>query len=405
MKICMVLEGHFPPDIRVEKEAKALISSGHEIYVLSMGRRGMLENENIEGVNVIRIFPRKDFPNKILEYSWFSLFFEKPFWREHLQKIVRRYKIEVIHVHDLPLVKTAISVAKRFGIPVVADLHENYPEGVRAWREGRKSLKDKIFNVLTPVWRWKRLERSILHHVDEIITVVDEAKEHYVNDCGISPEKVTVVMNAEDLEEFNRLGIDRSIVEKYANSFVISYVGGFGPHRGIDVAIKSMPRVLREIPHAKLLLVGGKSPPEYEMYLKKLCVDLKVKSNVEFTGWVDFSLVPSYIAASDVCLIPHYSSGHTNTTIPHKLFQYMAMRKPVIVTDCKPLKRIVEECNCGIVVPSGDFSKMAEAVIELYKNEDYARKLGENGRRAVEEKYNWKNEAKKLLKIYEKYDK
>ena len=86
----------------------------------------------------------------------------------------------------------------------------------------------------------------------------------------------------------------------------------------------------------------------------------------------------------------------------------MAMRKPVIVTDCKPLKRIVEECDCGIVVPSGDYNEMAEAVIRLYKDKEYARKLGENGRRAVEEKYNWENEAKKLCKFYgkrgKKYD-
>ena len=78
----------------------------------------------------------------------------------------------------------------------------------------------------------------------------------------------------------------------------------------------------------------------------------------------------------------------------------MAMKKPVILTDCKPLKRIVEECDCGLVVPSGDYNEMAEAVIRLYKDKEYSRKLGENGRRAVEEKYNWENEAKKLCELY-----
>ena len=77
------------------------------------------------------------------------------------------------------------------------------------------------------------------------------------------------------------------------------------------------------------------------------------------------------------------------------------MRKPVIVTDCKPLKRIVEECNCGLVVPSGDYDKMTKAIIKLYKNNELAKKLGENGRKAVEKKYNWKNEAEKLCKLYE----
>lgn len=265
------------------------------------------------------------------------------------------------------------------------------------------SLRNKIINIVIPVWRWKRIERSILHHVDKIIVVVDEAKEHYINDCGISPQKITVVMNTVELKKFDKVHVEESLIKKYKNNFVISYVGGFGSHRGIDTAIRAMPKILREIPHAKLLLIGGRDT-EDKMYLKNLCKKLKVENNVEFTGWVDFSLVPSYIALSDVCLVPHRTSGHTNTTIPHKLFQYMAMKKPVVVTNCKPLKRIVEECECGIAVPSGDYEKMADAIIKLYKNVDYAKKLGKNGRKAVEEKYNWENEAKKLCKLYEKLE-
>jgi len=404
MKICMVLNSYFPPDIRVEKEARALLSAGHKIYLLSLGKRGMSEKEVIGGIKVIRIFPSEIIFNIVKRYSVFGIFFIDLLWKRNLSKVIKRYKIDIIHVHDLPMVKTAASISKKSNIPIIADLHENYPEAVRAWRKEKLNWKSKIFSLITPIWRWKRLERSVLQRMDRIITVVDEAKEHYVNDCGIPSEKITVVMNAEDLDEFDNLEIDRSLVTKYENNFVISYIGGFGPHRGIDTAIKSMPQILKEIPDAKLLLVGGKGSEEYEKELKKLCEELKIENNVEFPGWVDFSYVPSYIALSNVCLVPHHASGHTNTTIPHKLFQYMAMRKPVIVTDCKPLKRLVEECDCGIVVPSGDYNEMAEAVIRLYKDKEYARKLGENGRRAVEEKYNWENEAKKLCELYKRLE-
>ncbi|MHC1577405.1 MAG: glycosyltransferase family 4 protein [Candidatus Methanospirareceae archaeon] len=354
MNICMVLGSFFPPDIRVEKEARALISAGHRIFLLSLGKKSMPAVEDIKGINVIRVFPAESFLNRMRRFLWFNIFFDDSFWKRSLEGVIKQYKIEIVHVHDLPMVKTATTVAKKFDIPIIADLHENYPEGMRAWRKVKMSWKSKIFNLISPVWRWKRLERSVLQHVDRIIAVVEESKEHYINDCGVPPEKITVVMNAEDLEDFGNLEIDESLVRKYKNNFVISYIGGFGPHRGMDTAIKAMPDVVEEIPDARLLLVGGKGSEEYEEELKKLCKELKVENNVEFTGWVDFRLVPSFTALSDVCLVPHHASGHTNTTIPHKLFQYMAMRKPVIVTDCKPLKRIVEECDCGIVVPSGD---------------------------------------------------
>jgi len=400
----MVLDSYFPPDIRVEKEARALIRAGHEIYLLSLGKEGLPSTEYFNGINIIRIFPSESFLDRLLDFISFTIFFDSLAWKKALINIIDQYNIDVIHVHDLPMVKTAITVAKKFNIPVIADLHENYPEALKVWRRGIKTWKRALLNLISPVWRWKRLEKSILHRVDRIITVVDEAKEHYVKDCGISPEKITVIMNVEDLNEFDNLKIDYSLVRKYEDNFVISYIGGFGPHRGIDTAIKAMSKVVEEIPDAKLLLVGGKASKEYEGYLRKLCKDLKIENNVEFTGWVDFNLVPSYISLSDVCLVPHLASGHTNTTIPHKLFQYMAMEKPVIVTDCKPLKRIVEECKCGIVVPSGDYNKMAEAIIMLYQNKEYARKLGKNGRRAVEEKYNWENEAKKLCELYERLE-
>jgi len=400
----MILERYFPPDIRVEKEARSLIRAGHNIYLLSLGKTGMPSTENVNGINVIRILPPKDFINKVTRFFWFNLFFENIFWEKNLECIVKQYKIDIIHVHDLLLVKSAVIISKKLNIPIIADLHENFPEGIRAWRKIKIPLKNRLFNLILPIWRWKIYEKSILNHVDEIITVVDESKKHYINDCKIPSEKITVVMNVEDLEEFCNLKIDESLVTKYKNNFIISYIGGFGPHRGIDIAIRSMPKVLEEIPNAKLLLVG-RGPKEYKERLNKLCKELKVRNNIEFTSWVDFNLVPSYIALSDVCLVPHHASGHTNTTIPHKLFQYMAMRKPIIVTDCKPLKRIVEECNCGLVVPSGDYDKMTRAIIKLYKNNEFARKLGENGSKAVEKKYNWENEAKKLCKLYEGLEK
>lgn len=401
MNICMILNEYFPPDIRIEKEVRSLIEAGHNIYLLSLGKIGAPYIENVDGINVIRILPPRDFINKVTRLFWFNLFFENIFWERNLEYIIKQYKINIIHIHDLPLVKTSVIIAKKLNIPIIADLHENFPEAIRTWRKIKMPLKNRLFNLVLPVWRWKIYEKNILNNVDKIITVVNESKEHYINDCKIPSENITVVMNVEDLEEFYNLKIDENLIIKYKNNFIISYIGNFGPHRGIDIAISAMHEVLEDIPNAKLLLVG-KGPKEYKKRLDKLCKELKIRNNVEFTDWVDFSLVPSYIALSNICLVPHNASGHTNTTVPHKLFQYMVMKKPVIVTDCKPLKRIVEECNCGMIFPSGDYSEMAKIVVKLFKNSELAKKFGENGRKAVEEKYNWGNEEKKLCKLYEK---
>jgi len=151
MKVCMVLDGYFPPDIRVEKEARALIRAGHKIFLLSLGKEGMPSAEDVNGINVIRIFPSESFLGRLLNFVFFSTFFDSSIWREALVNIIKQYEIDVIHVHDLPMVKIATTVAKEFNIPIIADLHENYPEGIRAWRRGNVIWKRILLILISPV--------------------------------------------------------------------------------------------------------------------------------------------------------------------------------------------------------------------------------------------------------------
>ena len=394
MKILMLLGGFFPPDIRVEKEARSLLKAGHEVFLLSASKGDMPNEETVEGIRVIRKKLPQNFPRRAWNFFCFQVSFIHPFWKKALEDAVKQYRVDAIHVHDLPLVSTALSIARKFNLPLIADLHENYPEAIKVWGRNRKA---RILNLISPPWRWKRLESFCVHQADAVITVVDEAKQHYIKDCKLPPEKIKVVMNLEDLDYFYSIPIDKQIIEKYEPYFVISYVGGFGPHRGIQTAISAMPRVLHQVPNARLLLVG--SGPK-EAALKELARRERVEQAVEFTGRQPFDLVPSYISASDVCLIPHIASGHTNTTIPHKIFQCMAMGKPVVVSSAKPLERIVKETGAGLVYSSGDAEALAEAVIRIYRDNELATKLGEAGKKAAKQRYNWEAEGKKLVSLY-----
>lgn len=395
MRILMFLGHFFPPDIRVEKEARSLLKAGHQILILSAGKNDMPNEETVGGIKVIRKKLPQDFPRRAWNFFFFQVSFVHPFWKKALEDVVKQYRVDAIHVHDLPLVSTGLNIARKFNLPLIADLHENYPEAIKVLGRSRKA---KILNVISPTWRWKRLESFCVNQADAVITVVDEARQHYIKDCKLPPEKIKVVMNMEDLDYFYSIPIDKQIIEKYEPYFVISYVGGFGPHRGIHTAISAMPGILHQVPTARLLLVG--SGPN-EAALKELAGRESVEQAVEFTGRQPFELVPSYISASDVCLVPHIASGHTNTTIPHKIFQCMAMGKPVVVSTAKPLERIVKETGAGLVYSSGDAEALAEAVIRIYRDNELATKLGEAGKKAVRQRYNWKAEGEALTNLYQ----
>lgn len=395
----MVLDKVFPHDIRVEKEARALLNVGNEIYLLSAYRNGLLEEETINGIKVIRVKPIKGIFSRIKNWLYFTFLFVYPSWRQELEKTIEKYNIEAVHVHDLKMAKTCLKPALEKRIPIIADLHENFPEALRIWRSTRKFIRKLTANLISPIWRWKRLERTVLQKVDKIIAVVEEGKNHYVKDCKISEDRIVVIMNTEDLEYFNKINIDNKVFEKYKEDFILTYIGGIAKHRGVENLIRAMPMIISKIPRCKLLLIGF----EDKNYLNKLfnlSKKLCVSESIEFIEWVKFDLVPTYISLSDVCFVPHLPSAHTNTTVPHKLFQYMAFDKPVIVSNAEPLKRIVEERQCGIVVNPYNYDEIAEAVFKIYSDRRLAEYYGHNGRNAVEEKYNWKIEAGKLISLY-----
>ena len=392
----LLLERAFPPDIRVEKEARTLLKVGHEVFLLSLRKEDLSDEEVVDGIKVIRHqLPRKrPLPIRAWNYFRLQLFFIHPLWTRVVEDTIKKYQIEALHVHDLPSVTVGLNVARKFNLPLVADLHENYPEDVRV---SPMTWKGNLVKPIT-IKLWKQTEKYCVRQANRIITVVDEAKEHYVHDYGVSPQKVTVVMNAEDLDYFCSLPVKEEIVSKYQPYVTIAYIGGFGHHRGIQTTISAMPKIMLEIPRSKLLLIGsGNNEDE----LRQLARKEGVEEAVEFVGWQPFTLVPSYIAASQVCLVPHIASGFTDTTVPHKIFQYMAMGKPVITSSAKPLARIIKETGAGIVYPSGDAATLAETVIRIYQDEELAAKLRQAAKIAVTTKYNWQREEEKLITLYQ----
>jgi glycosyltransferase involved in cell wall biosynthesis len=134
--------------------------------------------------------------------------------------------------------------------------------------------------------------------------------------------------------------------------------------------------------------------------LRSLTTQLDVNERVRFDGWVDNTLVPGIVADATIGVVPHYSCSHWNTTIPNKLFDYMAAGKPVIVSDAVPAARIVRETGCGLVYSSTDPESLAAAVDRMADPAVRVR-MGMAGRDAVEAKFNWRTDGAILSQVVE----
>jgi glycosyltransferase involved in cell wall biosynthesis len=401
VKIGMVLGNKFPPDIRIEKEVRTLLSTGHRLHLLAYmsGKPKELPEEEIEGLTVRRILREPDqlpTARRSLNSLRFYLTFTNAYWAFHIERYVQDFRINVLHVHDLPLVGTALGVGQRLGIPVVVDLHENFPASLSLSIEADPSSR----SWLTPhPRRWVTYEQKGVRSATHVIVVVDEAKERLIKTYGLEPEKITVLMNVEDADHFTDLDLDRDILNRYKDVFVISYIGGGGRHRGLDTAVEAVAYLQETIPKVRLVMVGL-DHPERERY-STLAEARGIKDRVELIGWQPFSKVPSYIQASKIGLVPHLQNPHTDATLPHKLFQYMLMRKPVVVSNCRPLKRIVEETGSGLVFLAGDPKDMATQILTLYANHQLQSDCGQRGHEAVLNRYNWALEGRKLCELYD----
>lgn len=396
----MVLRSNFPPDIRVEKEVRTLIASNHEVHLLAYARMNTNEptEECTEGLLVRRITPPR-IKLSTVRSRWnslrFHLIFKDYYWANQIERYIRDFKLDVIHVHDLPLVGTAISVGRPLCIPVIADLHENYPAALKAWLSYKRSPKTWIAS--NPK-RWAKYEGRTARFATHVIVVVDEAKYRLIEQHGIPAEKITVLMNVEDVDYFQSIKIDPEILSRYRDDFVISYIGGSGPHRGLDTVIRSIPYLKEILPNVKFLIVGHRDADKIR--LQAFAKAEGVKDLVEIVGWQQFSKVPSYIKASEICLVPHQQNPHTDSTIPHKLFQYMLMSRPVVVSSCLPLKRIVEDTRSGLVFQAGNPQDLAKQILTLYANKKLRQDCGRRGHQAVLNRYNWGSESQRLCLLY-----
>ena len=208
------------------------------------------------------------------------------------------------------------------------------------------------------------VEKWVTKRVDHIFTVADEARERLIAD-GVNPSRVSVVTNGVDLDLF--LKTSASVGGSFdpdPHSYKLFYVGDITVERGLDDIVRALRLVRNIVPLVHLYIAGtGKDLPR----LKTIAETEGVSDLVTYLGFLPFDQIHSYLTKSDLCLVPHVYNDFINTTIPNKLFQYMVLRKPVLVSNAKPLARIVGQCGCGFIFKSGSREDAAAKIIAAHQ--------------------------------------
>jgi glycosyltransferase involved in cell wall biosynthesis len=389
VRVLKLFDGDYPWDVRVEKVAASLVAAGHEVRLLCRNRAGRARAErDPSGFEIVRL-PALPGPLS------FPLFVN-PVWVLALRREIARFRPDRLLVRDLPLAPLALALGGRWRIPVIADLSEPYPDSLRS----RFAYERVPF--LTRLVRNPRaadfVERRVVRRLARALVVCPEAGAR-LERRGLPPGRWVEVGNTPRLASFAPKGAPTPELDGFEGRFTLIFSGLLAGDRGLEVALDALARLGERSSQRYALLIVGEGP--IRAALAEHVRRLGLEQSVRLTGWIGHERLPDLIARANAGLLPFHSCSHINATLANKLFEYMALALPVIVSDVPPMVRVISETDCGLVFRHGDAADLARAIESLAADPVAARRLGAAGAAAVRRRYHWEVDAARLTAAVE----
>lgn len=367
MKICHMTSVHNRYDVRIfHKECKTLASNGYDTTLVVNDRE---KNEVCSGVNIVSTGYRPSSKIKRIIIS------QKLFLQKALE-----IDAEIYHFHDPELLPVAMKIRNK-GKKVIFDSHEYYYEQIKQKNSIPKIMRNLIANLylIYESYTFKKIEAVIFP------CTLNSSKHPEKN----AVQRIVYINNVPKLDEF----YDKYTVNEHNKTFSICHVGSLSYNRGIVHLIKATKQT------GVSLILAGKFNPDGLLEEIKNMPDYKF---VDYRGYVSRTEVLNIYKESKVGISTLLNRGQYLLTdnLSTKIYEYMSMGLPVIMSNTPYVQSVLKDYNFGIAVNPEDINEISDAIVYLKNNPDIAKIMGENGRKAIKEKYNWSIEEKKLLDLY-----
>ncbi|MBL57690.1 MAG: glycosyl transferase family 1 [Flavobacteriales bacterium] len=387
--IGVIVDNDFNADTRVRKEVDILKKNGYHIYVLCFGFDNK-EYENIPGINISRIRMKKRTKDTLFFFFNLLPLYEN-LWRKQVKKFVKNNSIEVLHVHDLYMSKSVSDAIKNTGkkVPIILDLHENFPHAIQSYNWTKGFLR----NLLSKPKHWIKKEAEYLKYASKLIVLSEKYKTDLIEKFNFIKEKdIISFSNVIDLRQFEKFKINPKISK--SNGVTLTYFGAVAERRGIFETIDALNTCIDKNINLNLLVIGPIDKADKERFL----IRTKKNKNIRHIPWIDLSELVTYMKISDVFISPLHKNEQHESGVANKIYQYMFGAKPIIVSDCKPQKDLIESFNCGISYSTQE--EFVSAIITLSQNIELRAELGENGFNNLYKHFDSKSYENKLINLY-----
>lgn len=371
--VCIMTSVHNVFDIRIfSKEASTLARSGYNVILIAPGDNEM--NESVQSIRLLLLKKPKNRVSRLLIFSWQILIAAK------------KQKADVYHFHDPELILVGLFLSA-LGNRVIYDAHEDLPKQIIS-----KYWIPKRLRVIV-AWLTKKLEAFSAKRFSAVITTSEDVAARFMR----VNKQTTLLRNypmKNELAQFSQ-GEATEITHDDSPSKIVT-LGGVSPLRCIKEIIEAMG-ILAQDQCIKLIVAGACASPALLNDIKRL----SGWSHVDYLGVLPRSEAISVLKESNVALVVYSFEPNHLEVKSNRLFESMAVGIPVITSNFPKWKQIVLGNKCGIVVDPSSPEDIAKAITTLIQHPEKSKQMGENGRQAVINVYNWESESKKLIALYE----
>jgi PEP-CTERM/exosortase A-associated glycosyltransferase len=374
--------------LSILKEQRAL---GWETFHVTSTKQGpgRTPEENIDGWRFFRTHQRRNALAKLPVLNQLAVINSLA---RRIREVASMVKPDILHAHSPALnAIAALRVGRRLGIPVVYEIrafwedaaadHGTSPEGGMRYRLTRA------------------LETHAIKRANAVTTICEGLRKDILQ-RGVAQEKVTVIPNAVDIDNFS---VDQSADPQLIKALgleqktVLGFIGSFYAYEGLPMLLRALPEMLATNPDIRILLVGG-GPQEAE--LKALAAQLHIADKVIFTGRVPHEQVQRYYNLVDVLVYPRLKMRLTDLVTPLKPLEAMAQGRLVMASDVGGHQELIEDGKTGILFQAGDPHALAAQVLALLQARTTWPALRQAARHFVETERHWRGSVARYQAIY-----
>lgn len=365
MKILSIVSNPIRVDPRVYYEAQALIEEGYVVDGIEWDkkRQYISQYDCFDGISIYRVRV-PDILNKsviLRESYWFNDAFN------HATELFKHQKYEVVHCHDLDTIPIGIKLKKKYNCKLIYDAHENFPEMIKG------NVPKLIYN------RCLSLEKQAMKYADHLITVSQPCYNHFKT---LYNSDITIVRNCKDI-------VYQYYQKPQNDAFTLIYIGVMLKERFIPQIID----IVEELDGVKLI-IGGKQEALYEDIKKKA----ERSKNTTFIGTVPMERIIPLTHSADATFL--FEGNKRQETLFNKQFEAMTAGRPIIMREDTYAGQMTKELDIGYTVKQVDVDHIIDAIEHLRDHPEECERMGRNALECALTEYNWSNEKKKLIEVY-----